>query len=167
MNFSWIFKYLTPNDDDPKSVARWRDRVAGCLTVHSGALVLMGLILGIVLVNWDLENFGVRFITQASADETHDDLKSELRAIQDSVATIKADLSTLADNDQDRAERERAREVREVRQAIIDLHLRACQAQGGLRATLLQQVSDLRTDYRELTGEEFPPASCQELTGSP
>ena len=153
-----IFQFLTPKDAE--SIPVWRERLAGTITLVVLAVALTWWAL------WSPTEMRWRFITAANAEETHEALMQDIGEIKKELASVGKDIGTLTENDEARAEREKQREIREVRSALLDLQLKACQAEGALRVALNQQVGELRSDYMALTGNEFPSTPCNELIGS-
>lgn len=147
-----IFNWLTPKDETKESLLKWRQRIA---LWGAGTTVLLLLFAWML---FDPTTLSPRLVSVAAAEEIH-------TKIQEDISGIKGSLTSLVNNDLLRATREMAREIREVRSAILDLQLRACQSEGPLRVSLNQQVGQLRSDYMALTGEEYPPTPCSDLLG--
>lgn len=145
-----LWNFLNPASETEEDLRKWRTRLAFTVSLVVLTLLICGILVPIYLGQW--------MFPRAEAEEIHQEIQAEL-------AGIKSDLGALVQSDQARAEREKAREIREVREAILSLQLRVCQTEGELRAALVQQVGQLRSDYMELTGIEFPETPCTDLLG--
>lgn len=156
MDPSKLFHFLVPKSDSPEDTRNWRGKIAGILTL--GTMAIVGILFLLIEFHVNPPSLGLRFITTAAAEEVHDQVQNDLSEIKGSVESLVA-------SDQERALREKAREIREVRESILSLALQACQSEGALRTSLLQQLGMLRSDYMALTGEEFPATPCGDLLG--
>jgi hypothetical protein len=143
-----LFDWLTPKDEGTEEVRKWRAKVSFLLTM----VILAGTASAVAAK--------FHFISKAEADEIHEGISREL-------SELKGSVEKLVTNDEERRERELLREIREVRASILDLSLRACQAENPLRASLNFQVGQLRSQHRDLTGAEYPPTPCRDLLGTP
>jgi hypothetical protein len=146
MDILKIFDWMTPADETPTSLQKWRYKVAASLSLLF--LLLMGAPVWMEL----------RFVDEAKSQEAHE-------AVQRDLSEIKGSVDALVKTDKERTERERLRDIRDIRESILSLQTRACRSEGELRTVLSEQVGSLRSQYRELAGEEFPLLTCPELLG--
>ena len=144
-----LFRFLTPDGNDPEKLISWRTRLAFVIVL----LCISVYIVAPLLLEW-------RYASAVEAQEIHDQMRAE-------IVGIKGDLKKLVESDADRTTREKQQEIREVRRSILEIQTQACQAEGALRTALNTQVGELRAQYMALSGEEFPPTPCRDLLGTP
>ena len=114
------------------------------------------------LVPWHPEGFAFAD-EQASAREK---IRADVEHISGEVVGLKGALTALSkavgEADQKRADEARQNATRQVRRQIYETERDACSAKAAeMRDLLLSQAQDLRGDFRNLTGSEYPPfAGC-------
>lgn len=109
------------------------------------------------LIPWHPEGF-------AFADEqavAREKIRSDVEHISGEVVGLKGALTALStavgSADQKRSDEARENSTRQVRRQIYETERDACSAKAPeLRDLLLNQAQDLRSDYRKLTGSEYP-----------
>ena len=146
-----LLDWLLPANQSAEAMRRWRVKIAVTLT-----FLITGLALASVLLPWWLS---ATFMDEATAQGVHDQILQEMNG-------VKGSIDKLVVSDEERARREKLKEIREVRTAILDLSTRACLASGPLRQQLNTQAGELRSQYMALTNSEFPPTPCSDLVGT-
>lgn len=110
------------------------------------------------LVPWHPGGFA--FADESS--EAREKIRADVEHISGEVYGLKSALNSLSkavsDSDQKRADEARENATRQVRRQIFETERDACSAKAiEMRDLLLGQAQSLRSDFRNLTGGEYPP----------
>jgi hypothetical protein len=123
-----------PHDADPDKVQAWRWFLALTTGVNT-----MGLAIHVLLSCGYATALGISGFAKAG----------DVAGIRQEMAEVKIDL--------------RAKRVRELSSLMLDAKQKQCAATGQAKRLYLQSYNEMRTEYFQIMGREFPDPPCADF----